>query len=124
MNQKVRRQIKRLYRYLLHITSFRLAPSSKRGKVCNVLNVPFRQTGTGLDVKELEAENIVLSHFTIFDRVIGSLRSAVNNASKHTDRKVEMSQKKGFDVLRVTFNLARGNIETSAVSPALARGSM
>ncbi len=89
----------------------------------------------------------MLSHFTIFDRVIGSLqagsvvcakavfiyefrtyaleiffskRSAVNNVSKHPDRKVERSQKKGFDVLRVTLNLARGNIETNAVQPALA----
>lgn len=88
------------------------------GKDCNVLSVPFLQNGTGLDVKELEAENIVLSHYAIFDRVIGSLRSVVNNASAHTHRKVERSQKKGFDVLRVTLNLARGNIETNAVSPA------
>ncbi len=118
VNQKVRRQIKRLYRYLLQITSFGLAPHQKMGKDCNVLSVPFLQNGTGLDVKELEAENIVLSHYAIFDRVIGSLRSVVNNASAHTHRKVERSQKKGFDVLRVTLNLARGNIETNAVSPA------
>jgi len=104
---------------LLQITSFGLAPQ-KRGKAYSVLSVPFRQNGTGLDVKELDAENIVLKHFAIFDRVIGSLRSAVNNASRHTDRKVERSQKKGFDVLRVTLNLARGNIDTNAFSPALA----
>jgi hypothetical protein len=122
VNQKVRRQIKRLYRYLLQITSFGLAPHQKRGKICNVLSVPFGQNGAGLDVKELEAENIVLSHLAIFDRVIGSLRSAVNNATAHTDRKVERSQKKGFDVLRVTLNLARGNIDTNAFSPALASG--
>ncbi len=101
---------------------------------------PCRSAGTEPDLNSPDDNAMLRNHPALFGRVLGSLngvqavcgkeffiyiykfqdhaldlfsakRCNVKRSSPHPDRRVERSQKTGFDVLRVTLNLARGNIE-------------
>lgn len=141
MKQKVRKQIERLYGYLLNITSSGCGKTYEKMKACIMPAVRLSQAGQPRTESEkgdimpfraaiLEAlrplhggpahsDDILVSEFQACPlEIFSSRRLAPKSDAANQDRSVEKSQKKGFDLLRVTLNLARGNIDTNAFKPA------
>ncbi len=130
MSQRIKKEIVRLCHCLLYFAALRLCPAMRR-KAAICAGSHFE---SGSDDKGPQADRAPLNPFAIFGKVLGSLpvqgsseffvfefhEEVPEFGAKHKDEAEKPSRpvmdastprKTGFDLIRLTFNLARGNLE-------------
>lgn len=119
----------------MYFTALRLCPAvRRRAAVCGA-----SADGNAAELKGLAAEKAQRGPFAIFNMVLGSLPVQGSNEAftfefhdeviefgmkpkddaagiSRPGRDAEKSRKTGFDLIRLTFNLARGNLEQAILA--------
>ncbi|MBI5491622.1 MAG: hypothetical protein HY893_01685 [Deltaproteobacteria bacterium] len=136
MSQRIKKEIVHLCHCLLYFTALHLCPAvRRRAAACGGAAID----NNSLEIKGLQAERAPRGPFAIFGMVLGSMPvqgsteaftfefhdEVLEFGMKPKDdavklsrpgRDAEKSRKTGFDLIRLTFNLARGNLEQAILA--------